>query len=101
LHVKDLELLKAINRFFKVGSVSLSGSSVARYRVKSREELKVIINHFNKYPLRSSKAISFAYFCEIFNLMGSKLHTNVSGFCFCLFVCASCFFVFCFLNWCL
>ena len=82
LHVKDLELLKAINRFFKVAlrGVSLYGSSVARYRVKSREELKVIINHFNEYPLRSSKAISFAYFCEIFNLMGSKLHTNVSGF---------------------
>lgn len=40
-----------INKFFKVGNVSLSGSNLARYRVRSREELKVIIDHFNKYPL--------------------------------------------------
>ena len=60
LHIKDIELLKMINKFFKVGNVSLSGSNLARYRVRSREELQVIIDHFNKYPLRTIKATNKA-----------------------------------------
>lgn len=69
-----------INKFFKVGNVTLSGSNLARYRVRSREELKVIIDHFKKYPLRTTKAINFAYFCEIFNEIGNKTHTSIHGF---------------------
>lgn len=48
--------------------------------MRSRKDLQVIINHFNNYPLKTSKVINFAYFCEIFNLIGSKTHTNVKGF---------------------
>jgi hypothetical protein len=68
-----------INKFFKVGNVTLSGSNLARYRVRSREELKVIIDHFKKYPLRTTKAINFACFCEIFKEIGNKTHTNING----------------------
>lgn len=75
-----MELLKAIKNFFKVGTVSTSGYDFARYRVRSRKDLQVIINHFNNYPLKTSKVINFACFCEIFNLIGSKTHTNVKGF---------------------
>jgi hypothetical protein len=97
LHNKDIELLKAINKFFKVGSVSNFGDKIARYRVRSREDLQIIIDHFKNYPLQTSKFISraphsfgmpydlgvapgFAYFCVIYNLMGTKEHTNVKGF---------------------
>ena len=80
LHVKDLELLKAIHGFFKVGSVSIVNGKFAQYRVRNRQELPVIIDHFNKYPLHTSKMINFAYFCEILDLMGSKIHTKVNGF---------------------
>jgi len=45
LHVRDLNLLKAIQEYFKVGSVSVVGKD-ARYRVRSRTDLKVIIDHF-------------------------------------------------------
>ena len=41
---------------------------------------KIIFEHFNKYPLQSTKALNFRYFCEIFNLMNDKVHTNISGF---------------------
>jgi len=80
LHVKDLELLKAIHGFFKVGSISIVNGKFAQYRVRNRQELPVIIDHFNKYPLHTSKMINFAYFCEILDLMGSKIHTKVNGF---------------------
>lgn len=79
LHVRDLELLNAIKNFFSVGSVSVVGKD-ARFRVRSRSELKVIINHFNKYPLQTTKSLNFIYFCEILNLINNKVHTNIPGF---------------------
>lgn len=79
LHERDLELLNSIKNFFSVGSVSIVGKD-ARFRVRSRSELKVIITHFNKYPLQTTKALNFAYFCEILSLINNKVHTNVPGF---------------------
>lgn len=79
LHKRDLELLNAIKNFFSVGNVSEFGTN-ALFRVRSRSELKVIIDHFNKYPLQTSKSLNFIYFCEILNFLKNKVHTNISGF---------------------
>lgn len=80
LHKRDLELLNSIKNFFSVGSVSKTGTKGAQFRVRSRSDLKVIILHFNKYPLQTSKALNFIYFCEILNLINEKVHTNILGF---------------------
>lgn len=79
LHVRNLELLYYIKNFFSVGSVSIVGI-YARFRVRSRSELKIIIAHFNKYPLQTTKVVNFLYFCEILNLINNKVHTNIPGF---------------------
>lgn len=79
LHVRDVELLNSIQNFFSVGSVSIF-KQTARFRVRSRSELSVIIDHFNKYPLQTTKVINFRYFCEILNLLNKKMHTSISGF---------------------
>lgn len=78
--MRDLDLLYSIKNFFSVGSVSTVGKDLARFRVRSRSELQVIISHFKDYPLQTTKAINFAYFCEILNLINQKAHTNISGF---------------------
>lgn len=80
LHQKDIELLKKIRDFFGVGSVDTAGRKVARYRVRSRQDLKTIVLHFERYPLQTTKVINFASFCKILELMNNKLHTNVEGF---------------------
>ena len=80
LHKKDIELLKKIQLFFGVGSVSTVGSKFARYRVRSRLDLKTIVLHFEKYPLQTTKFTNFVSFCKILELMNNKLHTNVEGF---------------------
>ena len=59
--------------------VSIVGTD-ARFRVRSRSELKIIIAHFNKYPLQTTKVVNFVYFCEILNLINNKVHTNIPGF---------------------
>jgi len=79
LHVRDLELLNSIRGFFSVGSVLIVGND-ARFRVRSRSELNVIIAHFNNYPLQTTKALNFTYFCEILNFINNRVHTNIPGF---------------------
>jgi len=79
LHKRELELLNAIQTFFGVGSVKITDKT-AQFRVRSRLDLKVIISHFNDYPLQTTKFINFLYFCEILNLLNDKVHTNTIGF---------------------
>ena len=63
-----------------MGSVETTGSKFARYRVRSRQYLKTIILHFERYPLQTAKVINFVSFCRILELMNNKLHTSVEGF---------------------
>lgn len=80
LHIKDIELLNKIQLFFGVGSVSTIGNKVARYRVRSRQDLKIIIAHFEKYPLQTTKFINFMSFCKILEHMNNRQHATVPGF---------------------
>lgn len=80
LTLERLRVIKNDKNFFKgVGSINISGKSV-HYKVKSRKDLLIIIEHFNKYPLCTSNFISFMYFSKVYDLRGQKLHTNVKGF---------------------
>ena len=45
LHIKDLELLRLIQNFFKVGNIKIF-KDIASYYVNSLKDLGVIINHF-------------------------------------------------------
>jgi len=83
LHKKDIELLNKIQSFFGVGTVSTVGDKIARYRVRSRNSLLVIISHFKKYPLQTTKVNNFIIFCNILNLMAKKYHSlahDIEGF---------------------
>jgi len=51
LHKKDLKLLKAIKNFFNnLGKITIR-DNFAVYRIRNKNELLVIIEHFKKYPL--------------------------------------------------
>ena len=71
--------MNSVKNFFSVGTI-LIYKNTAQYRIRNKEELRIIIKHFNEYPLYTSKSINFLYFCEILNLMDQKQHTNVTGF---------------------
>ena len=80
LHKKDIELLNKIQSFFGVGTVYTVGNKEARYRVRSRLGLNVIISHFNRYSLQTTKAIHFSMFCRILNLINDRHHASAEGF---------------------
>ena len=55
LHLRDIELIKNIQCFFKgIGKIYISNNLV-HYKVRSRDELNIILDHFKLYPLCTSK----------------------------------------------
>lgn len=71
LHGKDIQLLERIRNFFGVGSITYNESSI-HYLVRSVSELKIIINHFDSYPLISKKYADFILFKSVFNLVKDR-----------------------------
>ena len=55
LHEKDQYLLEQINKFFGVGKIYKQASGPIRFCVTSVKDLRIIINHFDKYPLITQK----------------------------------------------
>ena len=78
LSSKDKLLLEQIKNYFEVGRLLTQGSSIS-YCVKSLNELQVIINHFDNYPLISNKWSDYQLFKEVFELRQQKKHLNSEG----------------------
>lgn len=81
LSERDLELLKKIQAFFGgIGFITKATKGCLAFRVRSLEELKIIIAHFDSYPLKTKKRADF----ELFKLAVSKLinkeHLKLKGF---------------------
>ena len=65
LHLKDLALLEQIQLFFGgggVGKISKLGAESVQFRVYALEDLKVILHHFDKYPLLTNKQSDYLLF---------------------------------------
>jgi hypothetical protein len=80
LHTKDKALLKQIQSFFGgIGKIYESSES-CRIRVHTPKDLtKVIIPHFEKYPLITQKRADFELFKMIVELINQKEHITVEG----------------------
>nr|QVV23912.1 hypothetical protein [Trichoderma cornu-damae] len=78
LHKRDLDLLKKIQGYLGVGELYHKEKAV-NYVVQSSKGIKVIIDHFEKYPLFTKKREDFILFTQIVNLMNQKEHLTLSG----------------------
>lgn len=79
LHKKDLSILEQINNYFGVGYITEHGKDTLQYRVKSIRDLKLIIEHFEKYPLITKKLCDFILFKSVFDLVMTKEHLKTEG----------------------
>jgi hypothetical protein len=79
LHLKDLALLEQIQLFFGVGKISKLGAESVQFRVYALEDLKVIIHHFDKYPLLTNKQSDYLLFKEVVSLMQEGKHLTLEG----------------------
>lgn len=75
LHEKDIEILDQIKNSLEAGILTKNPSeSVISYKVKSIKGLINIINHFDNYPLVSTKRREYLIFREAFKLLENKYH---------------------------
>lgn len=81
VHPSDEAILHSLKSFFKgVGDIIYSEHYVA-YRVsKFSDIIQFIIPHFDKYPLQSTKVVSYYLFKEVVNLMVKREHITLPGF---------------------
>jgi len=79
VHIRDIALLEQIKLFFGVGTISKLGAESVQFRVSGFENLKVIINHFDKYPLLTNKQSDYLLFKQVVNDMEQKRHLTVEG----------------------
>lgn len=75
---RSLDLLKKIHEYFGCGAIRYCrGDRTYKYEVRSLEDLRrIIIPHFEKNPLLSSKQKDFEKFKIICGLMSRNLHRN-------------------------
>lgn len=79
LDKRDQALLEKIQSYFGVGKIYARGKSVIDYRVQSVEELEVIINHFDSYPLITQKWADYHLFKMAFEIIKRKEHLTTEG----------------------
>nr|5T2O_A Chain A, I-OnuI_e-ag011377 [synthetic construct] len=79
LHYKDKSILENIQSTWKVGIITNAGNNVVQLRVSRFEDLKVIIDHFEKYPLITQKLGDYKLFKQAFSVMENKEHLKENG----------------------
>jgi hypothetical protein len=76
----DRFLLEKLRDFFGVGTLILrKNDNSILYRVGSLKDLKVLIYHFENFPLISEKWSDFFLFKQVYDLMLKKEHLNQEG----------------------
>lgn len=81
LHSRDIILLRKIKDYFGLGIISerLDRNTIV-YSVQSiRDIIKVIIPHFDKYPLITQKRADYLLFRQAINLLDLKVQSNIEG----------------------
>ena len=79
LHLKDLSLLKAIQKTLGVGKINNCGKKAVIYAVDSIKEIPVILNHFDKYPLITHKLSDYFIFKQCFEIIKQAEHLTERG----------------------
>ena len=80
LHKKDRALLDLIKSFFGVGNVTdKPGRDVSTFQVSSIKDVKVLLEHFDYYPLITKKRADYELFKRAIGLIESKEHLTVEG----------------------
>jgi hypothetical protein len=79
LHKKDLFVLEAIKNFLGVGNTHVSKAGAVEYRVFSIKGLKVVLDHFDKFPLISQKYGDYLLFKQAYQLLVNREHLTPEG----------------------
>jgi len=79
LHVKDRNILEQIKKYFGVGVISKHGENLCNYSIKSIKDIQMVINHFDKFPLKTNKKKDYTSFKKAYYIIKNKEHLTKQG----------------------
>jgi len=79
LHNKDRALLVLIQKSLGVGKIYKHGINSLELRVSGLKNLKIVIHHFDKYPLITRKLADYILFKQAVKLVTNKEHLSLKG----------------------
>jgi hypothetical protein len=62
-----------------VGKIRKNGINSVQYIVESIQELQLIVNHFDNYPLVTEKASDYLIFRKCFEIIKQREHLTEKG----------------------
>ena len=78
-HSRDEELLKRLQQFFQGGKVVVNHDTRKELRIRRLEELRRVIENFERYPLMTRKSKDFKMFREVLKSMDRHEHLTKKG----------------------
>ncbi len=78
-HKNNEDVLFKLKDFFGCGNVTVNHGDRKEVRVRGIKNLKIIVDFFSKYPLKTKKQNDFEKFSEIIKLMSKKKHLSEVG----------------------
>ena len=79
LHKKDIMILEEIKNTLGVGTVTKDKLNTANFNVWSIKELQVVIDHFDKFPLKTQKFNDYDLFKKAYYIIINKEHLTKEG----------------------
>lgn len=79
LHSKDIALLELTQSYFKGVGYIYTERQASVYRISSREDLAVLVSHFNKYSLITKKFADYWLLMDILDLFNRKAPLTTEG----------------------
>lgn len=76
---KDLSILKDIKSYLGVGNISVKSNGTCVYYVRALNDISILINHFDKYPLITKKHADYLLFKSAFDILKKKQHLTEKG----------------------
>ena len=79
MHRKDQAVLDAIKKSLGVGNISRQGPQALQLEVQSLNEIEIVIKHFNKYQLITSKQADLKALRLTYLIIKNKEHLTPEG----------------------
>ena len=76
---RDIQVLYALKRFFRCGTVRRTGEDRYELRIRKLPCLQTVVAFFERHPLKTGKNVDFRKFARVVRLMGEERHLDPEG----------------------
>ena len=79
LNGKDLSVLKSIKSYLGIGGINQKSDGTCVYYIRQFQDISLLIDHFDKFPLKTQKLADYLLFKSAFEIIKKKEHLTLDG----------------------